>query len=128
MKLLANVDLYFGGGNPIEQGHEFEIDEVQGLQLLKLGTARIAGPPTMLYETKIITPAAPQVSAREPFRDGALPNEEPPAVAPEGDRVLPGADVSEQGAANHSGRRGRSGPAARRSKNPVGSPGVKARK
>lgn len=109
MRLIANRQLTGDHGFVLE-GQTFESStEEQAKQLIQRGLARAADPPKVLYQTKVIYPEAPEVSARPPFRDGAVHHAEPPPVAPEGDSVLPEPDVPLQGDADHSGRRGRKG-------------------
>ena len=105
MRLIANRQLT-GVYGSVVAGDGFDVEDATGRQLMSAGLARRADPPRVQYETKVITPEAPEVSARQPFRDSALPHEEPPSVAPESDSLLPPANVSESGAADR-GRRGR---------------------
>ena len=67
-----------------------------------------------VYDTKVIVPDAPAVSARETFRHLPVSDARPETVASAGDPVFSRADVQEQGAADSGGRGGRSRPIARR--------------
>lgn len=112
MKLIANTQLA-GDYGRVNAGQVFEVPDAQGKELLRTGHVRVATPPAVAYETKVIVPQeAPQVSARQPFRHVPLPNEKPEALAPDSDRELPAADISEPGDADPGGRRGRPRPAA----------------
>lgn len=112
MKLIANRQLR-GEYGLVVPGQEFEVREEIGLQLLRIGVVERPVDPKITYETKVIVPEAPEVSARHPFRDVPVPDAESEAVASEGDSVLPDADVSEsEEGTTHSrgrGRRARSG-------------------
>lgn len=105
MRLIANRQLT-GVYGSVVAGDGFDVEDATGRQLLNAGLARRADPPSVRYETKVITPEAPGVSARQPFRDSTLPHEEPPSVAPESDKFVPPTDLSESGTADR-GRRGR---------------------
>jgi hypothetical protein len=104
MKVIANRQLqgHYGSVGPDQ---EFECQDETGSELLKRGLVRHVRPPKVQYETKVITPAeAPQVSAREPFRDVPLPDAEQAPMDSEGNKVLSSADVPERGAADSRGR------------------------
>jgi hypothetical protein len=73
---------------------------------LARGVVSPAEDPKVLYETKVISPEAPEVSAREPFRNVPVPDEESTDMVAEGDSVLSESDVQEEGTAD-SRRRGR---------------------
>ena len=108
MRLVANTQLT-GVYGTVLAGQEFECHDPTALELLQAGSVHKAGSPAISYETKVIAPGeAPQVSARETFRHVPLSDEGPERVASEGDCVLPAADARQRGAADHSGRRGRS--------------------
>ena len=108
MRLVANTQLT-GAYGTVVAGQEFECHDPTALELLAMGSVRKAGPPAVRYETKVIVPGeAPQVSARETFRHVPVSDEGSAGMAAEGDLVLSGTNVSQRGAANHSGRRGRS--------------------
>lgn len=82
MILIANTDLYnrleYGR---VSAGERFEVSEDTGRELLRNGLARKPGPPVIMYKTKVITPHAPEVAAREPFHDVPTADEEPSALA-----------------------------------------------
>lgn len=108
MRLVANTQLT-GAYGTVVAGQEFECHDPTALELLRAGSVRKVGPPAVRYETKVISPGeAPQVSARENFRHMPLSDEGSETVASEGDPVLRAADVQQRGAADRSGRRGRS--------------------
>jgi hypothetical protein len=81
MLLIANRQLTgdFGTVAPEEQ---FFCAEDEGNQLLQKGLARLAYRPVH-YETKVITPEAPEVKPGGvlPFRDVPVIDAEPPALA-----------------------------------------------
>ena len=113
MKLIANRQLCFGN-NVVEGGEEFEMPDDVAADLMRREVARRAEPPKILYETKparmetpTIQPESPEVTARQPFRNVPVLDEEPQAVAPAGDPVLPESDIHEQRTADPSGRRKR---------------------
>lgn len=108
MRLIANCQLR-GEYGQVVPDQEFEARDEIAVELIARGNARHARPPKIQYETKIITPVAPVVSAREPFRDGAVSNAQPKVVDTEGHRVLSTADLSDSGAADTRGRGRRTG-------------------
>lgn len=118
MRLIANRQLT-GDYGTVTAGEIFIVPDPDGKKLIAAGVARPADPPRILYETKpqryempAIQPQAPEVSARDTFRapgHSLLPDAEPQAVAPESDSVLAKPNVSEQGAPDPGGRRGRKG-------------------
>lgn len=79
---------------------------------LARGVVSPAVDPKVQYETKVVRPEAPEVSAREPFRDVSVSDEESEAVASEGDSMLSESGVHEEGTADHRGRGRRKGSAA----------------
>jgi hypothetical protein len=117
VKLITDREITINGVD--YAAGEIEVDDGTANQLLKKEFERNPNGPNIRkaemprvlhYETKIITPEAPQVSAdATPFRDVPVYNEESPAMATEGDRVLPGTNLQEAGAPNRRGRRARSG-------------------
>ena len=112
MRLIANNQLR-GEYGVVVAGQEFECSEDVGRELLARGSARTPEPPNILYDTKVVMPVAPMVSARQPFRDVPVSDAEPAGVAAQSDRVLSQPDVSESGSADYSGRRKRSGSGSR---------------
>ena len=113
MRLISNTQLT-GSYGTVVAGQEFECEESTARELLTAGIVRKAGPPAVRYETKVIVPEAPEVSARHSFRDVPVPDEESEELASEGNRLLPAADAPERGTADSGGRGGRSRSAARR--------------
>ena len=110
-RLIANNDLY----NPHEYGKaragtEFSCRSDVAEKLVKQGSARRLDSSRVIYETKVIYPEAPEVSARDPFRDVPGLNPQPSAVAPESDPVLPVANIQEPGIADRGKRAGRTKP------------------
>jgi hypothetical protein len=83
----------------------FQASDEVAKQLLEKGLARRVNP-KITYQTKVVRPAVtPEVVAEaEPFRNVRVHHQEPPAVAAEGDRVLPLSDVSKQGTPDRGGR------------------------
>lgn len=110
MRLIAARQLTTDAGT-FTAGQEFDEAESIAKQLLASGVARRPGPPTVQYETKVITPRtkAPEVSPRQPFRDGGLPDPKQTPMAAEGDSVFYPADVSPQGTIDSGRRRERPG-------------------
>ena len=104
MRLIANRQLA-GDYGRADAGQTFEASAEVARSLVERGLARPWKEPTVLYETKVIVPEAPGVSARPPFRDESLPDEESAPVAPAGDPVLPRSDVPKPRTA-HPGRWG----------------------
>jgi hypothetical protein len=88
MRLIAGRQLT-GSYGTVVAGEIFEVEDDLGRQLVLAGNAVKAEPPRILYETKVILPEAPEVSAREPFRHVPVPNPQPTDVAIEVDTVLP---------------------------------------
>jgi hypothetical protein len=80
-------------------------DDRTAHQLIADGVARLAGPPKVLYETKVIQPR--EVGVAIPFRDMPMSDERSAAVAAAIDPVLPKSDIPEPGAADRGRRRGR---------------------
>ena len=113
MRLIANRQLT-GDYGTVVAGQEFEASEQIAARLLSMNVAHRATAPRIEYDTKVIVPAAPEVSARQPFRDLPVPDEESPEMAASGDRVLRDTDLSASRATDFSGRGGRPRPSARR--------------
>jgi len=110
VRLIANRQLCFGN-TVYSAGEEFDADDAVAIDLMQREVARRALPPTIIYETKparFETPLiVPEVTARQPFRDVPVPDEEPQDMAPESDSVLPESDVPKQGTPHPGRRRGR---------------------
>jgi len=66
MQLIANRQLTFTDLGTFAAGQPFTIDDDRGKQLIEAGTARKNEPPRIVYQTKVITPEAPEVSAQQP--------------------------------------------------------------
>ncbi len=108
MRLIANSQLYDKHGfGLVVAGQEFDCSPEEAKKLIERGCARKADPPKILYDTKIIRALAPQVSARQPFRDLSVSNEEPEGLATTGDPVLSLANVQAERVADRRGRRRR---------------------
>jgi len=107
MKVIANRQLC-GEYGVVVADQEFDVRDEIAVQLLHRHLVRKPDPPQVHYETKVIVPAAPEVSPREPFRDLPLLDAESPDVAPEGDRVLPATELPQPGTADPVRRGGRS--------------------
>jgi hypothetical protein len=95
---LTNTDEY---GTVIE-GQSFEASEQTARKLIARGLAYETKVPT--YETAVVRPETPGVSAREPFRHVPDTDPEPPAMAAVRIATSAVPDVQEQG---NTGRRGR---------------------
>jgi hypothetical protein len=108
MQVIANRQLHGEYGTVIPD-QMFECRDETAQELLKSGMVRNPKPPKVQYETKIIRPTAPEASPRETFRHVPVSNAQPQAVAPEGDRLLPVADLSTDRTTDPRGRGGRSG-------------------
>ncbi|HTF69826.1 MAG TPA: hypothetical protein VK638_44825 [Edaphobacter sp.] len=106
MKLIANRQLT-GTYGTVTAGQTFEVEDATAVQLITQGVAHKADPPRVEYQTKVIKPEAPEVSPREPFRDSLMPYEEPAAVAPESNRIVPQSDIPERRDVDRRRRRGR---------------------
>ena len=116
MILIATRQIYSSAHGQVIGGQEFDWPDSDTANLLATGAARHPYPPRIRYDTKpavfetqVIMPEAPEVSARLPFRDVPLSDEEPASVASESNRVLPQTDVSEPRVAHSRGRRRRAG-------------------
>ena len=114
MQVIANRQLR-GEYGIVVPDQLFECSDETAQELLKSGLVRNALPPRVQYETKVITPEAPEVSPREPF-PGHLPmlDKKPETVATEGDPLFHGANLPPLGTTDPRGRGGRSGPHSRR--------------
>jgi hypothetical protein len=112
--LTAKTQLYGDWGN-VPAGKEFYCeDEEQARELIRTGKVFSPAPPRVQYETKVIVPEAPEVSARLPFRDVPVSHQESTSVVAESDPVLPSADVPKSGTPDLGGRRGRARPGSSR--------------
>lgn len=77
----------------VREGEVFDVRDDLGRELLQLGNVRVPDPPKVIYETKIVTPEAPEV-ASSPFRDVHLPDQGPVEVSGPFHCVLSGTDIS----------------------------------
>lgn len=110
--IIANSTLYnrteYGLKSP---GDMFTVRDSLARDLMSRGLARPADPPRVVYETKVITPEAPEVSPRPlPFRLGTVPDEGQTGVDPDRDRVLEQPDVPEKRAPNRRKRKAAGSP------------------
>ncbi len=112
MRLFASRQLT-GDYGTVTAGEEFECAEDVGNHLLHKGLAFPALPPKVHYETKVVTPEAPEVSPREPFRDLSVSDAKPEEVAAASNPVLSQTDVPESGTADPGGRGKRQGSRSR---------------
>ena len=104
MRLIANRQLT-GDYGRVHAGEEFDAREDVAQDLLRRSLVRRPDPPRVEYETKVIRPEAPEVSARQqPFRHVPVSDEESEEVAPASDRVLRESDVSASGTDDPGGR------------------------
>lgn len=78
MRLIALKPLYRGRGVRVEPGESFDATRAEARDLVRRGYAREA---EVLYETKVITPEVPAVTAAPPFRDVSAIDPEPAALA-----------------------------------------------
>lgn len=109
MRLIASRQLT-GDWGTVTAGQGFDVPPDIAKQLLESGVANIPPAPKILYETKVVTPEAPEVSPRPPFRDVPVSHAASPSVAPKSHSVLPAANLPGQRTTD-SGRRGkRNGP------------------
>lgn len=106
MKMIADRPTTGDYGSVIP-GQEFECTDAVAQHLMKNGIAHKADVPKIGYETKAIEPH--EVGITVPFRDVPVSDAEPPAVAAESNPVVPEPNVSESGAPDPGGRRGRFG-------------------
>ena len=76
MELIANRQLT-GDYGSVSAGDCFHCSEEVGAQLLQAGLARVRFAQPYIYETKVVTPEAPEVkpAAAIPFRD--VPDSDP---------------------------------------------------
>jgi hypothetical protein len=95
LKYLNNKREY----GTVEPGGTFTCSDAVANQLIKRKHA-------VTYETKVIVPEVQTLSA-DPFRYMPVPDERPPTVATQGDRVLAESDVPESGTPDRGKRRGR---------------------
>jgi|SRR5690242_16355701 len=113
MKLIADRQLR-GSYGRVVPGQSFDAPEEIGADLVKRQLAHRAEAPRVTYETKVVVPEAPEVSARQPFRHGTVPHEESSPVAPEGDRVFSATDLPPIRTDDPGRRGGRAGSGAKR--------------
>src|SRR5580765_6952726 len=101
MRLIANCQLA-GDYGAVVTDQEFECSEETGNHLLQQGSARLARPVSIRYETKVITPEHSEVkpSSAQPFRDVPDPHTQSPALAALRDAVREVSEVSPQGTAD----------------------------
>ena len=111
MRLIAHRPLC-GDYGSVTPGQEFECSDTVAQRLIADGMAHLAGPPRVIYETKVIQPL--EVGPTQPFRDMCLPDQEPLGLAAPGNPVLSEPDLSKQGTPDPGGRRGRARPGAKR--------------
>jgi hypothetical protein len=114
MRLIATRQTYSKEFGTAIAGQEIDVSDELGRELLKNGVMRKPDPPQIKYETKIIIPEAPEVSARQVFRNLLMSDQESETVAAESDPVLSEPDIPESGTADSSGRRGRKGLGSKR--------------
>jgi predicted ester cyclase len=106
MRVIANRQITGEYGSKVA-GDVFEVRDELAEDLLRRELVRRADPPRIIYQTKIIVPEAPEVSARPPFRDVSMPDQKPQGMATQGDTVLSGSNISPQGTSDPRGRRRR---------------------
>ncbi|HEV8189450.1 MAG TPA: hypothetical protein VGP83_16975 [Pyrinomonadaceae bacterium] len=106
MKLIANTQLR-GEYGSVAPDQPFEVRDETAQVLLRKNMARTAASPAVEYETKVITPEAPTVSARPPFRNLSVFNAQPEDVVAESHREFSDADLPQQPAPDPVRRAGR---------------------
>jgi hypothetical protein len=95
MKKLIALTQLSGNYGVAQAGQEFETDDDTARELLRRGYVKHAADPEVVYETKVIVPQeAPKVSARRPFRHGAVRDPQSPPMDTENAPVVPPADIS----------------------------------
>ena len=109
MRLVCLVAQLTGAYGTVVAGQQFECEPEIALQLLAAGFVRRVGPTAVQYETKVIVPEAPEVSARPGFRHLSVPHAKPEGVASASDTVLPASGGKKRGAADPVGRHRRAG-------------------
>jgi hypothetical protein len=108
VKKLIALSKLAGSYGVVEQGQEFDADDETARELMRLGHARYAEDPKVLYETQALTPSeAPVVASTRPFRHGTVRHAQPPPVASEGDSIVSGTDVSSERVTDYFRRRRR---------------------
>jgi hypothetical protein len=112
VKVIANSILHGSSYGTKAANEEFDVADDIGHQLLSQNMVRHAKPPKVQYETKVIVPEAPEVSAREPFRDGVVHHAKPETVDSEGLKVLSTSDIFASGTTDSRRRGRRSGSAS----------------
>jgi hypothetical protein len=95
LKLIALTQLS-GVYGVVEAGHEFEVADQLGRELLKLGYVKHAADPEVTYETQALVPQeAPAHKPRRPFRHGAVRHAQSSPVDPETDAGIYDPDLHE---------------------------------
>jgi hypothetical protein len=106
VKAIRSLEGDYGSRKP---GEEFQCDDHIAAQLLESGRVTHALLPKVEYEVKVIRPIAPEVSAREPFRNLPVSHQESQELATEVDSVFSGPELSQRGTADTRGRGRRKG-------------------
>ena len=117
MRVIANRQLT-GHYGVVTAGQEFDADDDVARQLLRAGLVKRPDPPVMLYETKVVSPEAPEAAPREAFRDVPLSDAEPTHVAGECNPEFSEPNVSVPRTDTPRGRAGRKASGAGRSLHP----------
>jgi hypothetical protein len=93
MRLIANRQLT-GNYGTVVAGQHFETTEDIGAYLVRENMARVASAPRIHYDTKVITPAADEVTEQNPFRYVPMPHPQPAPVATGSNSELSGPNAS----------------------------------
>ena len=94
MKKLIALSKLAGSYGVVEQGQEFDTDDDTARELMRLGHARFAEDPKVIYETQALTPSeAPAVASERPFRHGVMRHAKSPPMASQGDPIVPDPDL-----------------------------------
>lgn len=105
MLLIANRPFYEKEIGRILADQSFEEPDVErARKLCESGLARRPAP-RIIYQTKVVIPEAPAVTADAPFRLMHLSDPEPDPLPPDSDPVLSESDLSEEGITHRRGRR-----------------------
>ena len=102
MRLIAKQALTSGEYGHVVAGEHFEASDRAALKLIARGLAYEAKIP--VYERAVVTPEAPEVSARPPFRHLPDIDEGPPALAAVRSATSAVSDVPPQGNTRRRGR------------------------
>lgn len=115
VKLIAHR-LLTGSFGTVPAGEPFDADPEEAQQLVERDLAHHANAPKVEYESKIIAPEAPEVSASESFRNRDVRNKKSKGVASGSNKKLSGSNAPKPRTADSKRRSGRSGSGPKRPK------------